>query len=306
MQDIQIKSEVEEIYKDSNNIQKISIYDELLLKENNLYIKFPSDKKQKIKKSKSIPFKSSSSYLKICKLAKLRPEENIIFTLYELITKKDLKEKLHGNPHYGIKIKRNIQDDYKQSILTEIINNNKDDLLLGKINVIELISKNPKIYEKIWKSFYFLLLFFAAIILISLFYVILVYHFILVLPQIANYVQIFVLINVFYKANEKFKKKFFYDFDEENKFILISIGICAYSIFSCFLSIFSGSLYELMNNNSFKIFLVCFLLILTNCVLFVLNEKMTNFYDRYSYYEKEGSLLDDIEKNTKEEIIDKM
>ena len=306
MQDIQIKSEVEEIYKDSNNIQKISIYDELLLKENNLFIKFPSEKKSKNKKSKTIPFKSSSSYLKICKLAKLRPEENIYFTLYELITKKDLKEKLHGNPHYGIKIKRNILDDYKQSILTEIINNNKDDLLLGKINVIELISKNPKFYEKIWKSFYFLLLFFASVILITLLYVIISYHYILVLPEIANYAQIGVLIITFYKANEKFKKKYFYDFDEENKFILISIGISAYSFFSCFLSILSGSGYEFMNNNSFKIFLFSFLLILTDCLLFTLNEKMTGFYDRYSYYEKEGSLLDDIEKNTKEEIIDKI
>jgi len=306
MQDIQIKSEIEEIYKDSDNIQKISIYDELLLKENNLFIKFPSEKKSKNKKPKTIPFKSSSSYLKICKLAKLRPEENINFTLYELITKKDLKEKLHGNPHYGIKIKRSILDDYKQSILTEIINNNKDDLLLGKVNVIELISKNPKFYEKIWKSFYFLLLFFASVILITLLYVIFTYHYILVLPEIANYVQIGVLIILFYKANEKFKKKYFYDFDEENKFILISIGISAYSFFSCFLSILSGSGYEFMNNNSFKIFLFSFLLILTDCVLFTLNEKMTGFYDRYSYYEKEGSLLDDIEKNAKEEIIDKI
>ena len=304
MQDIQIKSEVEEISKDSNNIEKISIYDELLLKENNLFIKFPSEKKSK--KSKTIPFQSSSSYLKICKLAKLRPEENINFTFYELITKKDLQEKLHGNPHYGIKIKRNILDDYKQSILTEIINNNKDDLLLGKINVIELIAKNPKFYEKIWKSFYFLLLFFASVILITLLYVIFAYHFILVLPEIANYAQIGVLIKVFYKANEKFKKKYFYDFEEENKFILISIGISAYSFFCCFLSILSGSGYEFMNNNSFKIFLFSFLLILTDCVLFALNEKMTAFYDRYSYYEKEGSLLDEIEKNTKEEIIDKI
>ena len=232
MQDIQIKSEVEEISKDSNNIEKISIYDELLLKENNLFIKFPSEKKSK--KSKTIPFQSSSSYLKICKLAKLRPEENINFTFYELITKKDLQEKLHGNPHYGIKIKRNILDDYKQSILTEIINNNKDDLLLGKINVIELIAKNPKFYEKIWKSFYFLLLFFASVILITLLYVIFAYHFILVLPEIANYAQIGVLIKVFYKANEKFKKKYFYDFEEENKFILISIGISAYSFYLVF------------------------------------------------------------------------
>jgi len=304
MQDIQIKSEIEEIHKDSNNIEKISIYDELLLKENNLYIKFPPARNSKIKKSKSFPFKLSSSYLKICKLAKLRPEENLFFTFYELITKKDLEEKLHGNPHYGIKIKRTIPDDYKQSILTEIEKNNNDNLLLNKVNVIELISKNPKLYEKIWKNLYNLLLVFASLILITLLYIIIVYNYILVLPEIANYTLIGLFIYIFYIANQKFNQKYFYDFNEENKYILINIGISTYCIFCTFSSFLSGKGYEFMNNNSFKIFLFYILVILANCVLFTLNEKMTGFYDRYNYYEKEGSLLDDMEKNIKEEVID--
>ena len=76
VQEIILRNDTETIKNHTTEITKLSKYDKILLKGNNIFIKFEG------KEPRTIPLHWTKSFFTICKMSRAVPEEIILFSLY--------------------------------------------------------------------------------------------------------------------------------------------------------------------------------------------------------------------------------
>lgn len=262
---ILIKHDIEEITQEEEGLKKIDNYDELLKKGDNIKIIFNNDK--------SFNLIHYRSLIKICNLINAIPEEIIVFRLYLV----KHKEKTIDVP-----------DDYKQSILMELIKNNKD-------NNVSKIALNPEFFYKTWVNFYKFLLVFLIIIFFGCFIYLINYkslNFLFLL----DLVLLFILFYTYYIGTKKLELKKIKEFNKENN-LLYCIGACSLiNIFSTKVSFISGSGFKYMNDHLLLVIFVFLCLIILDALILILNKNMMEFYSKYEKEINEGKLLMDIDK----------
>jgi len=277
---ILIKHDIEEITQEEEGLKKLDNYDELLKKGNNLKIKFFNNDKSFY----YIDLIYYKSLIKICNLINAVPEETIVFRLY-----------LEGQNDSQVKNKQktiNIPNDYKESILMELIKNNKD-------NNVSKIALHPEFFYKTWVNFYKFLLIFLIIIFIGCFIYLINYkslNFLFLL----DLVLIFVLYYTYYIGTQKLELKKIKEFNKENN-LLYGIGACSLiNIFSTKVSFISGSGFKYMNDHLLLVIFVFLCLILLDVLILILNKNMMEFYNKYEKEINEGKLLMNIDKENLE------
>ena len=75
IQEVILKNDTETIKNHTSEITKLSKYDKILLKGNNIYIKFKGA-------HQTIPIYFTKSFFTICKMSRAIPEEIVLFSLY--------------------------------------------------------------------------------------------------------------------------------------------------------------------------------------------------------------------------------
>jgi hypothetical protein len=262
---ILIKHDIEEITQEEEGLKKIDNYDELLKKGDNIKIIFKDDK--------SFNLIHYRSLIKICNLINAIPEEIIVFRLY--LVKQ--KEKTIDVP-----------DDYKQSILMELIKNNKD-------NNVSKIALNPEFFYKTWINFYKFLLVFLIIIFFGCFIYLINYkslNFLFLL----DLVLLCIIFYTYYIGTKKLELKKIKEFNKENN-LLYCIGACSLiNILSTKVSFISGSGFKYMNDHLLLVIFIFLCLIILDALILILNKNMMEFYTKYEKEINEGKLLMDIDK----------
>jgi len=209
------------------------------------------------------------------------------------ITNKDNKKNYSNinNNETQTKQKRKyleIPDKYKQSILIELIKNNKDNYCISKI------ASKPEFFYKIWTNLYeFLLIFFGILFLGWFIYLINCKS--LNLLFLINLVLLIILFYTFYIGTKKLKLKKIEDFNTENN-LLYFIGVCSLiNLLSTKISFISGSGFKFMNDYLILIFFIFLCLIILVILIILSNKKMIEFYEKYEKEKYEGNLLMNIE-----------
>ena len=276
VQEIILRNDTETIKNHTTEITKLSKYDKILLKGNNIFIKFEG------KEPRTIPLHWTKSFFTICKMSRAVPEEIILFSLYIIEDTVTESENVSGTEKPKKKIP--IPQKFKQSI----INN-----LMKKGNPI---AKNPIIYRKIWQNFYKLLFIFPIIILLGFLIQMIKFKFVIfALVKLINYLLIALLVLTAILGNQKMEKKNVQEWKEINLFIYVMCGISLFTILSCFSSSLGGKVYDFLS--AMRILIVPFYLILmlVLAIILLLNNEMTKFYEKYHEEEQSGKLLVEIE-----------
>lgn len=135
-----VKKDFEEIESDNENGGnqiKLETYQKILKKGGNIHVKFPS---LKIKLSKE------SSFSKLCKLAGIFPEENIVFTLY--INEEEMLQNTSSQKQIGS------QKSTKDKDAVIYIRSKFKDNTIDKVKKDSMVAYCPNFYHKIWYSIY--------------------------------------------------------------------------------------------------------------------------------------------------------
>ena len=275
---ILIKHDIEEITQEEEGLKKLDIYDQLLKKGNNIKIKFTRNDKSFY----YIDLIFYKSLLKICKLINVIPEETVVFSLY-----------LSSQNETQVKQKRkiiNIPDDYKQSILMEIIKNNKEYLVSN-------IALNPELFYKSWVNFYKFLLIFLGIIFIGWFIYLINYKS-LNLLFLLDLALLIVLFYTYHIGTQKLKLKKIEEFNKENNLLYCILACSLINILSTKMSFISGSGFKYMNDHLLLVIFIFLCLIILDILILLLNKKMVEFYEKYEKEINEGKLLMNIDKET--------
>ncbi len=276
VQEIILKNDTETIKNHTTEITKLSKYDKILLKGNNIFIKFEG------REPRTIPLHWTKSFFTICKMSRAVPEEIILFSLYLIEDTVTETESERGDKKPKKKIP--IPEKFKQSILDNLTKDGN------------LIAKQPLLYRKVWKNFYRLLFIFPIIILVGFIIQMMKYKFVIfALVKLINYLLIALLILTAILGNQKMEKKNVQEWNGVNLLIYGMLCISLISILSCFSSSLGGKEYEFLS--SMKILIVPFYLMLmfVLVVILLLNNEMSKFYEKYHEEEQSGKLLVDIE-----------
>ena len=276
VQEIILKNDTETIKNHTTEITKLSKYDKILLKGNNIFIKFEG------REPRTIPLHWTKSFFTICKMSRAVPEEIILFSLYLIEDTVTETESERGDKKPKKKIP--IPEKFKQSILDNLTKDGN------------LIAKQPILYRKVWKNFYRLLFIFPIIILVGFIIQMMKYKFVIfALVKLINYLLIALLILTAILGNQKMEKKNVQEWNGVNLLIYGMLCISLISILSCFSSSLGGKEYEFLS--SMKILIVPFYLMLmfVLVVILLLNNEMSKFYEKYHEEEQSGKLLVDIE-----------
>ena len=276
VQEIILKNDTETIKNHTTEITKLSKYDKILLKGNNIFIKFEG------REPRTIPLHWTKSFFTICKMSRAVPEEIILFSLYLIEDTVTETESERGDKKPKKKIP--IPEKFKQSILDNLTKDGN------------LIAKQPVLYRKVWKNFYRLLFIFPIIILVGFIIQMMKYKFVIfALVKLINYLLIALLILTAILGNQKMEKKNVQEWNGVNLLIYGMLCISLISILSCFSSSLGGKEYEFLS--SMKILIVPFYLMLMFVLvaILLLNNEMSKFYEKYHEEEQSGKLLVDIE-----------
>ena len=276
VQEIILKNDTETIKNHTTEITKLSKYDKILLKGNNIFIKFEG------REPRTIPLHWTKSFFTICKMSRAVPEEIILFSLYLIEDTVTETESERGDKKPKKKIP--IPEKFKQSILDNLTKDGN------------LIAKQPLLYRKVWKNFYRLLFIFPIIILVGFIIQMMKYKFVIfALVKLINYLLIALLILTAILGNQKMEKKNVQEWNGVNLLIYGMLCFSLISILSCFSSSLGGKEYEFLS--SMKILIVPFYLMLmfVLVVILLLNNEMSKFYEKYHEEEQSGKLLVDIE-----------
>ena len=276
VQEIILKNDTETIKNHTTEITKLSKYDKILLKGNNIFIKFEG------REPRTIPLHWTKSFFTICKMSRAVPEEIILFSLYLIEDTVTETESERGDKKPKKKIP--IPEKFKQSILDNLTKDGN------------LIAKQPLLYRKVWKNFYRLLFVFPIVILVGFIIQMMKYKFVIfALVKLINYLLIALLILTAILGNQKMEKKNVQEWNGVNLLIYGMLCISLISILSCFSSSLGGKEYEFLS--SMKILIVPFYLMLmfVLVVILLLNNEMSKFYEKYHEEEQSGKLLVDIE-----------
>lgn len=292
MEDEYIVKEKNEEIKGENMLQRLSMYTQILSKENNISISFKNKSKIQLKEAKS--------FIKICSLNELYPEENIYFNYYlpgsqpETPKKNPSSHPLRSKPpKKKLEDKKLLKEGEEESnSLTIITSEIKESIQEDLKNEGSLIAKNPTIFKVIWISLYFLLFILPFIVLIGL-----------CLPMTnedkeLDYYHIprfLLMILNFYTSVcgcEKIgtnKKEV--NFKKEN-ILLISIILCG--ILGLVISFIDNDVFLYLFSSLTTEILILGLIIFVSILLFALNSNMIDFYKKYQEKIKSGTLLVDI------------
>ena len=276
VQEIILKNDTETIKNHTTEITKLSKYDKILLKGNNIFIKFEG------REPRTIPLHWTKSFFTICKMSRAVPEEIILFSLYLIEDTVTETESERGDKKPKKKIP--IPEKFKQSILDNLTKDGN------------LIAKQPLLYRKVWKNFYRLLFIFPIIILVGFIIQMMKYKFVIfALVKLINYLLIALLILTAILGNQKMEKKNVQEWNGVNLLIYGMLCISLISILSCFSSSLGGKEYEFLS--SMKILIVPFYLMLMFVLvaILLLNNEMSKFYEKYHEEEQSGKLLVEIE-----------
>lgn len=285
-----IKFDPEEIQSESDDDaqsqNKLNTYRTILTKGKNIFFKFNNS---------HLLFIKSSSFFRICDLARLRPEENILFSLY--LTEQSLEhyKQTFNNPSpQKFSSVYNMKYHFKQSTLDSIKKQTS-------------IANKPLLYQKIWNYLYYFLA------LISLIYFIGIISYYVEKRQLSfGIIEIETLIisllgfTVSVIGLKKFYTRKIYNIIYEN------ILLCLMMFFSVTMLIFCGvgtdnmigkQMKEFYIKHFFCFYFCCFLCVICGICLIWFNVKIFDFYKKYYDELKEnGIMLEDISDDEKKEI----
>ena len=282
-----VKADNEEINKNFQAINKLKRYDKLLMKGNNIFVKFGNH-------INSIPLIWTRSLFIMCKMAYVNPTEIVTFSHYIVDesenevksvslsqTTENQKSEINTKSSYTKKI--TIPKTLKQGILDD---------LLKKGNII---AKNPILFKKIWENIYKYLLIFPFIIFIGLVVSLVSFQVkFLSVVEMLNYILTIMLSITAYIGIEKLKKKKLQNWKQVNIIIYIMGGITAITILSCLFPSLSGSIAIFIYAYRFYVFLFYCILGATLSTCLFLNIEMNKFYTKYYEQEQAGKLLVDV------------
>lgn len=312
--DIELK-EVNEIIEGDyqESLQKLSVYTKILEKEGNIFIRF--------KNKRLINLLSNLSYYRICSLGEIYPEENVLFTLYSIISddsdtgnednKKGidkLKERLldnNNNKKKNTKL-RSRKPKEKKKIRNkekEFDNNEKDSVILldeVKSSVqLELnkegssIGNNYELYKVTWKNLYKWLLIFPLIILLGLFYFIYKDEFRFSFAELISFILIVITCITSKSGNSKMLSKKRVNFKKENVLLCLIIIFSLYIIACTNTNKLENIAYMFLSKYKAFVHIIFISLIVLSLVLLCLNKQMIDFHKRYSKILESGALLTD-------------
>ena len=281
VQEIILKNDTEIIKNHTTEITKLSKYDKILLKGNNIIIKFEG------KDPKIIPLMWTKSFFTICKMSRAVPEEIVLFSLYIIEDTVTESEIVSGSERGDKKVKKKIPipQNFKQSVLDNLIKEGN------------IIAKKPVIFTKVWKNLYKLLFIFPVFILFAFLIQMIKFKFVIfALVKLINYLLIVLLILTAILGNKKMEKKNIQEWNEINLLIYGMVCICCITILACFSSSLGGKIYDFLSSGRIIIVPFYLVLIFVLGVILYLNIEMKKFYEMYYKEEQSGKLLVEIEE----------
>ena len=282
--------EKDEEIKGPNLHQRLSVYTQILSKENNIYI---------IIDDKQIPLKKAKSFFKICELSELYPEENIYFNFDDIgSVLSSQSKKLRIKSSRKKSGSENSEDENKKDeSLTKIVDELKPSIKEELEKEGSLIASHHNIFNVTWKNLYLLLFILTLIITVGFLLIILpilngkkfeIYQ----IPTIPLILLNFIVSLSGYSKTKLRNKKV--NFKRENYlFVVIILNeiLClGLSFFPLFgkpkeLFIFSSLLIEI---------LILATMMLLAFILIGFNIQMVDFYKKYDEKLNSGTLLVDM------------
>ena len=316
--DIQFKEFNEILEGDyEESLRKLSAYSKILEKEGNIFIRFPKTKQH-------VNLRSNLSFFRICSLSDLLPEENVLFTLYAILSDEEsekenslnkrgidkLKERLLDNDEDNennidknktIKLRSKNQNK-KQSKKKAKEKEDKDSVILldeVKSSIQNMLCKegssigsNYELYKVTWRNLYKWLLLFALIILIGLLYFIYKDEYGFSFAEFACFFLVFIICVTSMSGNEKMISRKRVNFKKENYLLGIIIALSLYTLL-CTNVKFEIAAYKFLSLYKSFVNITFATLIILCIVLIYLNKKMIDFNIRYSKILESGVLLTD-------------
>ena len=279
----EIQSESED---DTQSQNKLNTYRTIMTKGKNIFFKFNNS---------HLLFIKSSSFFRICDLARLRPEENILFSLY--LTEKSLeqyKQTFNQPSSPKSSSKYNMKYYFKQSVL-------------NSINKRTSIANKPLFYQQIWHYLYYLLALISLIYLIGI-----ISYFVKETKVLFNIIEIetFIISILGFIVSGIGLKKFYtrkvYHIIYENIMLSLMMFFSITMVIICEIgkeNMIGKEMKTFYVNYFFCFYLCCFLCVACGICLLWFNVKMFDFYKKY-YDEltENGIMLEDINDDEKKEI----
>jgi hypothetical protein len=304
--------EVNDIIEGENqeSLKKLSLYSKVLEKEGNIFIRFK-------KHRHPIHLKSNVSFFRICSLGEIYPEENVLFTLYAMLSDESesesdnkkgidkLKERLSENDEKNKKVTKlrskkpkkkdkNIdkeKEDKDSVILLDEVKSSVQIIMNKKGNTI---AKNFDVYKLLWRNLYKWLLLFPLVISFGLIYHIYKDRFAFSFAGLIAVIFIFVISYTSFSGNSKMKSKKRVNFNKENYLLYSIIAFSCYFLASTILK-FDIAAYNFLSQYKTFVYITFCSLIILSAILICLNIKMVKFHKKYSEILESGILLEDRE-----------
>jgi hypothetical protein len=311
--------EANEIIED-DLLQKLTDYNQILEKDQNLFIRIQNNRHH-------INLLSNLSYYRICTLGQIVPEENVIFTLYNLYSDESesekesnkqgidkLKERLSENENMKNKLRNNKSIKKMKDETKKIIKNTKEKEEKNekvekeeKDSVIILDEIKPSLLQKedeyfrnhfecfvsLWKNLYKWLLLFPLFILSGLLMYLYKDKYDFTFTEIICFIFIFVVSYTSMSGNEKMLSTRKVNFKVENALLGLTILFSIWMLICPNAKIeFEISAYKFLRQYFYFILILFSFLIIFCGFLIYLNIKMVNFYMRYSKNISNSMLID--------------
>ena len=308
---------IETIGKDYSN--EISAHSKILQNSNIIFIKF---KKSKIR----IKLLNSNTLQKISSLLNKKTlEKNVKFKsdleLSDTDSDNDSKNGLKGIAKLKERLNKSdnnnnfehILDRYQRNKKYPIYNFNKNKYTPGKkektsvlllnevkssVNTIlnkegNSIGANYELYKMTWKNLYRWLLLFPLTILGGIFFFIYKDNYGFTFAEIICYLIVFLICLVSMNGNEKMIAKKKVNFKTENLLLNLISFFSFYILICTHTNIIENTAYSFLNEYYLLVCANFFTLIVFCFVLIYLNNKMINFYHKYSQIVESGVLFTD-------------
>jgi hypothetical protein len=313
--------EANEIIED-DLLQKLTDYNQILEKDQNLFIRIQNNRHH-------INLLSNLYYYRICTLGQIVPEENVIFTLYNLYSDESesekesnkqgidkLKERLSENENMKNKLRNNKSIKKMKDEAKKIISNTKSKEKEEKNEIVEKEEKDsviildeikPSLLQKedecfrnhfecfvsVWKNLYKWLLLFPLFILSGLLMYLYKDKYDFTFTEIICFIFIFVVSYTSMSGNEKMLSTTKVNFKVENALLGLTILFSIWMLICPNAKIeFEISAYKFLRQYFYFILILFSFLIIFCGFLIYLNIKMVNFYMRYSKNISNSMLID--------------